>query len=89
MAFPLILGVFYLHGQTLLAIGPVTTYGLATTLSIAVHCNITIRPESVCWALVAYSIKYVRLLATTLGITVRCNKAIRPESVRCALMTHR
>ena len=85
LAFPPSLGVFRLYRRALLAIGLVTSYGLATTLDIVIHCNIAIKSESVCSALLACGVKYVRPLATTLDIAVRCNTAIRLESVHCAL----
>ena len=81
LTFLLNLGVFCLHGRVLLAIGLMSIFGLATTLSIAAHCNTAIRPESVLCALVACGVKYVGLLATTLSVPIRCNTIIRPESV--------
>ena len=87
LAFPPNLGVFFLHEQALLAVGLVSTCSLATTLSIAVRCNIAIRPKSVRYTLVACDVKYIFLLMTILAIAVLRNTAIRPESVHCALMT--
>ena len=56
--------------------------GLATTIDIVVRYNTVIRLESIHYTLVAYGIKYVRLLATTLDVVVHYNTTIRPESVR-------
>ena len=83
------LRIFFLHGWALLAIGFVSTRGLATTLGITVHYNTTIRTESVCCALVPCSVKCVCLLTTTLDIVIRYNIAIRSESVCYELITHR
>ena len=55
---------------------------------IVVRCNRAIKLESVHYALVAYGIKYIRLLVTTLSFVIHCNTVIRPESVRYALVTH-
>ena len=87
LVFPPNIGVFYLHGWALLATGLMFACGLATTLSIVVCCNITIRPESIHCTLVAGGVKYVCILATTLGVAVRCNTAITLEFVRYMLMT--
>ena len=87
LVFPPNLGAFFLHGQELLVIGLMFTYGLTTTFGIVVRCNTTIRPESVHCTLVAFSVKYVCLLMTTLNVVVLCNTSIRSESIRCALIT--
>ena len=87
LAFPLILRIFCLHMRALLAIGPVTICGLATTICIVVRCNTAIRSESVRCALVVFGVIYVRLLATTLSISIHCNITIKPKSICYALMT--
>ena len=89
LAFPYNLGVIYLHERALVATRLMFTYGLATTLGIAIYYNTAIIPESVCCTLVAFSVKYVCLLKTTLGVTIRCNTAIRLEFVYWTLMTYR
>ena len=85
--FPPNLRDFSLYGWALLAIGLVSTCGLETTLGIAIHCNTTIKSESVYCAVVACGGKYVCLLVTTLGFTVCCNTTIRPEFFHCVLVT--
>ena len=87
MEFPSNLGVFCLDGWALLATEFIFACGLATTLSVAICCNTTIRPEFVHCALVACGVKYVCLLATTLGIAIRCNTTISLESVYYTVLT--
>ena len=80
---------FCLYRLALFAIGLSLTCGLVTTLSLAFHCNITIRPESIRCVIVTYGLIFVCQLVTTHKFSIHCNTVIRPKFVRCALVVFR
>ena len=76
---------YCMYGLALFAIGLSPTYGLATTPDLAIHCNTTIKLESICCTLVTCRLIIVCQLVTTLDTAIHCNTTIRPKSVHSAL----